>query len=138
MLLDEMHLLNDDIATIVEEQNVEAKNKGKKTDFYEFDTDDDDDHSASGIESEAMEYFSNAKKLECLQKYPKIKRLFLKYNTTIPSSAPVDRLFSLSNLVLTPKQTRLTDGRFEKHLLMRCNKNFSTLLHYIAISQLFS
>ena len=63
MFFDEMRLLDDDIATIVEEQNVEAK------DSYEFDTNDDDDHSASGIESEAMEYFSNAKKLECLQKY---------------------------------------------------------------------
>ena len=78
MLLDEMRLLDDDIATIVEEQNAEAKDKGKKIDFYEFDTNDDDDHSASGIESEAMVYFSNAKKLECLQKYLKIKRLFLK------------------------------------------------------------
>ena len=63
MFFDEMCLLDDDIATIVEEQNVEAK------DSYEFHTNDDDDHSASGIESEAMEYFSNAKKLECLQKY---------------------------------------------------------------------
>ena len=48
MLFDEMRLLDDDIATIVEEQNVEAKDKGKKTDFYEFDTDDDDHHSATG------------------------------------------------------------------------------------------
>ena len=120
MLLDEMRLLEDDV--IIENTVVEAKDKEKKKDFYEFES-DDDNQSANSIESEAMEYLSNAKKLECLHKHSKIKRLFLKF-TTLPSSAPVERLFSLGILVLTPKRSRLTDGTFEKLLLMHYNKHF--------------
>ena len=121
MLLDEMRLLEDDV--IIENTVVEAKDKEKKKDFYEFES-DDDDQSANSIEYEAMEYLSNAKKLECLHKHSKIKRLFLKFNTTLPSSVPVERLFSLGSLVLTPKRSRLTNGTFEKLLLMRYNKHF--------------
>ena len=70
---------------------------------------------------------SDAKTLECFHKYPTIKKLFLKYNTTLPSSAPVERLYSMGNLVLTPKHNRLTDARFEKLLLLRYNKHFIEL-----------
>ena len=76
---------------------------------------------------EAARYLGNAKTLGCLNKCPTIKKMFLKYNTTLPSSAPVERLFSLGNLVLTAKRNKLTDARFEKLLLMRYNKHFIEL-----------
>ena len=85
--------------------------------FYEFDS-DEDNTTQNTVESEVNDYPSNAKRCECLSKYPTIKRVFLEFNTTIPSSTPVVRLFSLGNLVLTPKRNRLTDSTFEKMLLM--------------------
>ena len=76
-------------------------------------------------ESEVAEYFKNAKHLDCLDENPKLRRLFLRFNVTIPSSAPVERLFSLGSLILSSRHNRLTHQKFERLLLMRYNKHFT-------------
>jgi len=48
--------------------------------------------------------------VEMLEKYPPIKELFVKLNTPIPSSDPVERLFSQANVVFTSKRNQLGDG----------------------------
>uniref|UniRef100_A0A672HM29 BED-type domain-containing protein n=1 Tax=Salarias fasciatus TaxID=181472 RepID=A0A672HM29_SALFA len=62
--------------------------------------------------------------MEILNQFPKIKEICLRKNAALPSSAPVERLFSLGSLVLSPKRNRLSDKRFEKLLLMRYNHWF--------------
>lgn len=71
---------------------------------------------------QAISYLSSNKKdLDVLNEYPIIKEVFLKYNTTIPSSAPVERLFSKAIQVLTPRRNRLGDKVFDMILCCRSN-----------------
>lgn len=62
--------------------------------------------------------------METLNQFPRIKNIVMKYNTPTPSFVPMERLFSLESLVLTPRKSRLSDKMFEKLLLMRYNCHF--------------
>ena len=66
-----------------------------------------------------------------------IKDLFIKFNTSIPSSAAVERLFSTGKDVLKPKRSHLTDKHFKMLLFLRKNKSliFHKLLHCCLLIQ---
>ena len=82
MLLDEMHLFDDDEIQI-EEVSSEFQEKKKKKDFYKFDM--NDEALTNNPDAEAIEHLSDAKKLECLRKYLIVQKSFLtiKYHNTI-------------------------------------------------------
>lgn len=60
----------------------------------------------------------------CLGGFPIIKAMFTEYNTALPSSASVERVFSMAKDTFSHKRGSLTDGHFESQLLLRCNKSF--------------
>jgi hypothetical protein len=57
--------------------------------------------------------------MKMLNQYPTIKKLFNKYNPAIPSSVPVERLFSQAALVITVRRNRLPEILLEKFLLLK-------------------
>lgn len=76
--------------------------------------------TCSTAEDEVQRYLQDSDKtLTSLMGHPVIRALFLKHNTTLPSIAPVERLFSHEGLVFTPHRNRMTDKHFEQVLLLR-------------------
>jgi hypothetical protein len=81
-------------------------------------------HQESAVKMEAMHYLDNpSKELSSLLAYPHVKATFVKFNTTLPSSAPVERLFSIGGLIATPRRNRLSDATFEKLLMLKMNSS---------------
>lgn len=73
---------------------------------------------------QALSFLDTKKKeLDILNNLPIVKKVFLKYNTTLPSSAPVERLFSSGSQILVPRRNRLSDNTFEMLLCCRCFNN---------------
>ena len=103
MLLHAMEEQTDDEVEVTpQSQDRSQRSRSKKEDsFYDFN--DEGNSQANCIEEEANDSLKSAKNIECLHKYPSHWNLFLMYNTVLPSSALVERLFSLGCAVLTPK-----------------------------------
>jgi len=85
----------------------------------------DSDQDASKIltaEAVAISYLADISTKLDFNFYPRTKQLFLQTNTTLPSSAAVERLFSAGGLIQAPRRNKLSDTTFERLLLMKANK----------------
>lgn len=99
-------------------------NEDTDEEFFAFNQTASVHNSSSSVQQEMELYLSDeTKQLESLKKFPTVKAVFLKYNTPIPSSAPVERLFSTGGQILTPRRCRMSDEHFEMLLLLNSNKS---------------
>lgn len=55
---------------------------------------------------------------ECFKNLPILRELFVRYNTPVPSSATLERAFSLAKSILSPQRGRLSDERFEASMIL--------------------
>lgn len=60
--------------------------------------------------------------LKQVRDLPHLDYMFRFYNTTLSSSASVERIFSQALLVFTPQRNKISDANFEKTLFVRENK----------------
>ncbi|XP_067208348.1 uncharacterized protein [Linepithema humile] len=67
---------------------------------------------------------SNNCNISMLNDYTAIKKLFIKYNTALPSSAFVERMFNVSGSVITPQRGHRHDDIIEYQILLKINKHF--------------
>ena len=56
-----------------------------------------------------------------LNNYPIIKMLFIKYNSILPSSVPVERMFSIATNINKPKRNKLNDTKFALLVILKSN-----------------
>jgi hypothetical protein len=94
--------------------------------FFQFES----NHLASAADHSAlmqpMQYLEiTSRNVESLKSFPVVQLdMFKRYNTIIPSSAPVEFFFSSGGQIMTPRRNGLSDETFEKLLLLRQNEHF--------------
>lgn len=61
-----------------------------------------------------------------LNRFPVIREIFFKFNTTLSSSAAVERVFSQCMIIFTPRRNRISALHFEQTLLLKHNSRLMT------------
>ena len=67
---------------------------------------------------------SDCYELQLLKTFPILEQLFRKYNTAIPSSAPVERMFSHGGSIFEKRRQGLNEEQFKMQLLLKMNQGF--------------
>lgn len=69
-----------------------------------------------------IKYFAeNSVEVDILKRHEVVRKLFVKYNTAVPSSTPCVSLFSTARKTLHYSRVYLKDNHFEGQLLLKRN-----------------
>ncbi|KAL4104369.1 hypothetical protein QTP88_019670 [Uroleucon formosanum] len=85
-------------------------------------------HLTNSISTDQLQLYlnSNDKELQSLINWPMVREKFIQYNCGMPSSAPVERLFSTGGNTMTVKRHSLSDTTFENLVLLKQNNKIMT------------
>ena len=73
---------------------------------------------------------------EVFQKFPAIKPVIERLWCVPATSAPVERVFSQSGLILRPNRSRMSDKLLEQNIFEKQYRTMKILMYYIAIKLL--
>ena len=80
--------------------------------------------SNESVVDEVDRYLANADvTMTSLLNYPHLVEAFLKYNSPLPSSAAVERLFSCAGQILVPRRCKVSDTMFQELVFLRYKLN---------------
>lgn len=129
LLMSSARALSTDVSTMCEQ----PKNDDTDDDYFGFadNNETDTSHMQTALSAqdnnkcdlEVLQYLEDKRRdLTVLQSYPIVKKVFIQYNAVLPSSAPVERLFSLAGVITRPHRRSMSDKIFEQLLLLKGNK----------------
>jgi len=73
-------------------------------------------------ELEVLQFLEDTRRdMTVLNNFPLVKAMFIRFNSVLPSSAPVERLFSFAGIITRPHRRCMADSMFEKLLLLKEN-----------------
>lgn len=82
----------------------------------------------TAITSEASEMnrylLSERVDLKMLDDFPVVREMFFKFNTQLPSSASVERMFNFAGILDDPKRGRILPSNFENNVVLKANSVF--------------
>lgn len=70
---------------------------------------------------ELMAYLNGPSDLASLHQYPAMLQMHIKYNTSLPASGSIERIFSQALMVNTPRRNRIHAKTFERLLFVKKN-----------------
>lgn len=75
------------------------------------------------VEDEVSRFLDDTRKeVFILNEYPNVRNVFYRHCTTLSASAAVERVFSQSNMIFTPRRNRLLAHNFEHLVLLKHNR----------------
>jgi len=112
------------------DQKENSTKKRKRDESYFMFQDDSLDSSSTNETTgdlEALQYLQDRDTLFSMLKSYSIKKIFLKYNSCLPSSAPAERFLSHGELIMRPCRRKMGDFLFVKLVLLKAHSTSKSI-----------